>query len=187
MNPYQGLSLPELMELLHGISMPEPVSMFPQTIGWFILLIWVIAVALLIALHRYKQYKANAYRREALKRLMKIMSGRKTDITTENDTCYAIAVLLKQTALVAYPRTQVASMYGVRWSKFLKRSSNNDAQVCAVADRLVLAAYRKDTKSSDKNDNHTSVQSEMNILFGEAAAQWIKVHRPLNAQEQVFD
>ncbi len=177
MNPYQGLSLPELMELLHGISMPPSVSMFPQTVGWVILLFWVFVLALLAGWHYYGKYKSNAYRREAHRRLKQITNASYDDSSNGLDKGYAIAVLLKQTALAAYPRYQVASLYGARWADFLRYSSNNDPQVCAVADRLSIAAYRKETITVDGLGKNRSGHSDIDHDLVGAAAQWIKVHQ----------
>jgi hypothetical protein len=156
-------------------------------VGWHILLLWLVAIVLLGAWHRYQKYRANAYRREAQKRLLEITKAPKTDISNGIETGYAIAVLLKQTALAAYPRHQVASLYGARWADFLRSSSNNDSRVCAVADRLAFAAYRKDVKIGDRFDGHSSVRSETDLELAEAAAQWIKVHQTRNTQGFTFD
>ena len=34
MTPYEGLSLPELLALMHELVLPEPVAWTPQTVGW---------------------------------------------------------------------------------------------------------------------------------------------------------
>ena len=34
---FEGLNLPQLMDLMHGLVYPDPVSWMPQTIGWQLL------------------------------------------------------------------------------------------------------------------------------------------------------
>ena len=177
MNPYQGLSLPELMELLNGISMPAPVPMFPQTAGWIILFIWSLGIAILAGCHCYSKYQSNAYRRAAHKRLIQITVAPTVGVSNDLNRGYAIAVLLKQTALAAYPRSQVASLHGTRWADFLRHSSNNDPQVCAAADRLAIMAYRKDITTVEGLDNKSSGPSDIDHALIGAAAQWIKIHQ----------
>ena len=49
-----------------------------------------------------------------------------------------------RTALVAYPRTEVASLYGAEWADFLRRSCPRDRVVDESADALATVAYRRD-------------------------------------------
>ena len=64
-----GLNLIELLDLLQVPPEPEPVSLFPATVGW----IWSgLALAVLCgwAIYRWRaRYRANAYRRAALAEL----------------------------------------------------------------------------------------------------------------------
>ena len=44
---YQGLNLPDLLALMHDVVPPEPLSLLPQTRGWWVLLFWIVAVVVL--------------------------------------------------------------------------------------------------------------------------------------------
>ena len=159
MSQYDGLNLPELMELMHELVMPAEISRLPQTPGWWILLVWLFATMLLLVRYWLQKRRRNRYRREALASLNVI--ERQEDLSaTESAQC--IATLLKQTALAAYPRQQVASLTGDAWASFLIASSENDALIVQTADTLAAAAYRPDADGRE---------------ISAAARRWIRVHR----------
>lgn len=159
MNEYEGLNLPQLLDLLHDIVRPDPVAWTPQTIGWAIVAAWLLVVILLIGWNRIQKWRRNRYRSDALAMLKDI--GAQAD---ESSSAVAgqVALLIKRTALVAYSRAEVANLYGSEWAAFLRQSAGNDPVVEKVAGDLASAAYR------------------VNIDGGkliEAARRWIKVHR----------
>jgi hypothetical protein len=156
---YDGLNLPQLLDLMHGLAMPDPVSWMPQTPGWWVLLAWLLGVAVIGGWRIGSYRRRNRYRRVALRVLAAIES--QTD-HRHPGTAGQIAALLKRTALVAYPRGQVASLYGADWAEFLRQSANDDALVVAAADTLAMAAYRTDVDGT--------------ALCG-PARRWIQVHR----------
>ena len=159
MKSFDGLNLPQLLDLLHPLSLPDPVSWMPQTPGWWVLLAWALAIAVLGAWRIVLRRRRNRYRREALTLLAAIESraeGRPGKAAGE------VAALLKRTALVAYPRRQVANLYGADWARFLCQSANDDVQVVAAAETLAMAAYRTDVDDA--------------ALY-QPARRWIEVHR----------
>lgn len=102
------LNLVELFNKLEPVEAPTEISMMPQTVGW----IWLGAAVLGLVVYgiwRWNKWrKANAYRRTALAALDKVQ-----------DDPVAISAVLRRTALVAYPRERVASLYGNSWLTFL--------------------------------------------------------------------
>lgn len=159
MSQYDGLNLPELLALMHDIVVPDPVTWLPQTPGWLIVLGWLVAVVCLAAWQVVKRWRRNRYRRDALAELRAIASG--PDVDTAQ-AAQRIANVLKRTALVAYPRADVASLYGAEWARFLTESAGNDPQVADAAEELAAAAYRPgaDPKSLSR-----------------PAQRWIRLHR----------
>lgn len=108
---FQGLSLVELIDLLEEVPEPEPIPFTPQTPGWIVLGI-VVALLVYFGVRAYLRHrKANAYRRAALKEL----EGAKHDPAK-------IAEVIRRTALVAFPRAEVASLTGDAWLAFLDKS-----------------------------------------------------------------
>ncbi len=156
---YEGLNLPQLLDLMHGIVVPDPVPWTPQTSGWWVLLGWLVAVVALSAL-KYVQYRRrNRYRREALDVLDDIDKHAADDPV---GSAAAIAALVKRTALAVWPRERVASLHGDEWAAFLVESAGNDSRVAGAAPKIARAAY--DPRSSGSE-------------LVKPARRWIKVHR----------
>ena len=156
---YEGLSLPELLDLMHEIVIPEPVRWSPQTAGWWVVLFWLIVVILLIVISVRRRRRRNRYRRDALRALQAV--GSSGDLAPQ-ESARAVAEILKRAALAAYPREEVASLHGEAWARFLSESSGNDRQVQGAAEQLAAAAYRPDADGG-------------RIL--EPAKRWVRLHR----------
>jgi cbb3-type cytochrome oxidase subunit 3 len=156
---YDGLTLVQLLELMHELVMPEPLPWLPQTPGWWVLLGWLSAVLVLSVWFLLKRRRRNRYRREALVALKDI--NRQTELSPA-ESAQRIAALLKRTALAAYPRRDVAPLYGSAWAQFLTESANDDRQIADAAGLLADAAYRQDADGAALSD---------------AARRWIRLHR----------
>lgn len=159
MNDYEGLNLPQLLDLMRELVLPEPVSRTPEGPGWWIFLGWLVAVIVIIARGLVARHRRNRYRREAIARLAAISRS-----ANNNPSAAAadIAVLLKQAALVAYPRADVAALYGEDWARFLNESARHDPAVTEVSARLATAAYKPGADGRE-------------LVSG--ARRWIEVHR----------
>lgn len=156
MNRFEGLSLPELLDLLHGIVVPAPPSWLPRTTGWGVLAAWSATLVLIGVVRWLVHRRRNRYRRDALAELEAIVAS------DAAPSAAAIAALVKRTALAAYPRARVASLYGDDWAAFLRRSANDDPLVGAGVELMARAAYRVDVDGRELVD---------------AARQWIRLHR----------
>jgi hypothetical protein len=159
LSQYEGLSLPQLFELMHDNVMPEAVSMFPATSAWLVLAGWVVGVLLLTAIRAWQQWRKNRYRRDALALLDELADDESADPVI---SAQRIAAVLKRTALAAYPRDAVAPLCGEAWSAFLVDSSNHDALVARHAAALGNAAYAPGA------DGRSLLQP---------ARRWVEVHR----------
>ena len=152
---FEGLNLPQLLELMHAIVMPEPVSWMPQTEGWWILVGWLIVSLALVVLRYVQVRRKNRYRREALAELDRI------DMTAPS-AAVEVARIIKRTALAAYDRPEVASLYGAEWAEFLTETAANDALVERSALTIAEAPYKPNVNATD-------------IL--RPARRWVKIHR----------
>ena len=155
---YKGLNLPDLMELMHDIVRPDSVSMLPQTVGWWILLGWLVFCLALGVLMVWRRWMRNRYRREAMTMLNQIQAS--TDGLHYLQAVQA-ADLVKRTALAVFPRSAVASLTGDQWAAFLCQSSDNHQQVVSGSRDLVAAPYREGI----------NVESALS-----AARAWIEYH-----------
>jgi hypothetical protein len=153
---YEGLNLPQLLERMHDVIEPPPVAWLPQTDGWWVLLGWALLLTAAGGLKIVQHRRRNRYRRDALAELDGIVS------TAGPEGAAAIAGLVKRTALTAFPRTRVASLYGDSWAGFLSTTGRNDPVIDAAAPVIARAAYAPDVEMDD-------------IVPG--AARWIRRHR----------
>ena len=154
MNPQDPLAA------LHPLREPLPIGWWPPAPGWWLLAGLAIAALLLLAWYALRRYRASAYRRRALARL----AGLAAEYRQQADAQRLLAdtnALLKSTALVAYPRREVAACSGPEWLAFLNSSLGQEDQ---FPGEFVSGAYRKRCPDIDADQ----------IL--RAASSWIRRH-----------
>jgi hypothetical protein len=100
---------PSALANLRDIALPAPLAWWPPQPGWWLLTGGLLALAGFGVGVLQRRYRANAYRRAALRALLQ----------TEPQ---AFGALLKRTALAAAPRTDVASLTGDAWAGFLQQT-----------------------------------------------------------------
>lgn len=139
MNPdFEGKSLVELLDMLKPAPVPDPISMTPQTWGWVVVAIAFLTVVA-TGLYLYLRHRrANAYRRAAL-----------AEIEHAGGDAAKIAEVLRRTALAAYPRTQVAGLFGKEWLSFLQQTSGIVTFSEPSAQSLINAPYRETPQNPD--------------------------------------
>ena len=138
---WKGLNLVDLMDLLEPVPEPEPVSMMPQTAGWYWLGGVFAVLVVLGARHLWRHWQKNAYRRQALAEL---------DQSTGDPT--SLATLVRRTALAAFPRQDVASLHGKDWLDFLDKSYGGTAFTTGPGRDLATAPYRQEQTSGQLKD-----------------------------------
>jgi hypothetical protein len=98
------------------VEVPEPVSLLPQTPGWWLLLALALLALLRFAWRRLRRWQRNRYRREALQ----MLAGLRARFDAGDDSALLeLAPLLRATALQASTRTVVASARGGDWAREL--------------------------------------------------------------------
>lgn len=109
---------PAPQESLHDIVLPQPVPWTPQTVGWAALL-GILLVALgWASISLLRRRRANRYRRLALVRLERLEQALH-EPSARASALSEFPILVKQTALARWPRSQVASLSGAPWLRFL--------------------------------------------------------------------
>lgn len=94
------------------VTPPEPVSLLPQTPGWFVLAAVLALLITRLGWRKLRRWQHNRYRRDALTRLEQLRARVDGgDMTALQE----LAFLLRATALHAAPREQVASCSGSQW------------------------------------------------------------------------
>jgi hypothetical protein len=125
----------------------------PQTAGWYVVFALLLLLILWSIWRVLLHWRGNRYRREALREL-------------PNTSASAIPVLLKRTALAAWPREQVASLSGERWLRFLQTTGGASSFVDGFGQTLVDLECRAVSLSPDDER-----------ALRQAAGEWIRRHR----------
>ena len=147
-----GLSYLEIHAMFLPPDEPARIPMRPETEAW----IWVGLVLLGViayAIFRWIKYrKANAYRRAAV-----------TALNGAGDDAGAIAAIIRRTALVAYPRSVVASLHGEDWLRFLDQTRGKTGFETDMGRTMLQSPYR-------------SVPAPVDGL-SDLAIDWVRHHR----------
>jgi hypothetical protein len=150
---------------LHDISMPPPVSWLPQTWGWALLAALLLSALLFLGIAALRRYRNNAYRREALRELVRL-ENEIGDAESRGSAFPELAELLKRTALAAWPRAKIAALTGEGWLRFLVNSGGAAEGLSYLFNDL---EYRNDTTFSSVSEG--SARKSIG-----AARQWIEKH-----------
>ena len=143
---------PASLSKLHDIVVPDAVPWWPPAPGWFVIFAILIGLALRIAMKRYQRWRADAYRRAALREL------------ATAGTPAAVMQILRRAALAFTPRETVSRLHGTAWTDWLaghlQTSMPNEAR-----DAMNDSIYRPQRPDSDFN------------ALRNFAADWIRNHR----------
>jgi Domain of unknown function (DUF4381) len=137
---------------LHDFYSPPPPPWTPQTIGWYVLFGIAGLLILWTAIYLIRRWFADRYRREALRELALLPPEQ-------------FSALLKRTALVAWPREEVASLSGEAWLQFLDESIRGDLFHRAPANRVEEIAL-----------SPAALSNEETRALRETVAEWIRRH-----------
>lgn len=127
---------PGSLDRLHDVIAPPPVPWWPPAPGWYFLLTFVAALVVVLLIKALIRWQHNRYRREALAE-WRAIEPKLAATDTRAAGLVDLAVLLKRTALSAFPRQDVANLTGDAWQSFLART----ASVTPAVDALERAAY----------------------------------------------
>jgi Domain of unknown function (DUF4381) len=159
----------EAIRSLADIVSPPPVSWMPQTWGWAALALLVVLLAIWGAWRWHQHRQANRYRRDALAELADL-EQRLDAPQSRAEALAAIPVLLKRTALAAWPREVVSPLSGSAWVAFLRANAGGATFPDKAAALLDDAEYRgAQALEAFGKDEARAV--------GAAARQWIEGHR----------
>jgi len=162
---------PTSLANLHDIVLPAPLPLWPPAPGWLWLL-GMLAVVLVMALLRALiRRQRNHYRREALAELQRLetVGLQATEYGPQQQALARVSVLLKRTALTAYPRAEVAELTGSKWFAFLDEHGGTRFSG-GLGEALEQAAYHSARPAWES--------AQLTRLFSETR-QWIRQHRPV--------
>ena len=123
-------NLVDLMAELIPPPEPAPISLMPQTLGWPILIALLAVLTFLVLRRVMRARQAEAYRKTALAAL-----------GTSGSDPEKVALILRQTALTAFPRKDVASLHGQDWLAFLDATSEQPSFQGPDGNALITLPY----------------------------------------------
>lgn len=155
----------QLLNQMHNIKEPDPVSWWPLAPGWWLLIGLTAALLCWLAYKLVRRAKQNRYRKEALALLAKVAAQPEQHSVTD------INEIIKRTALHAYPRErpEIARNYGERWVQWLNSKCSAPVITGTAADALAHDTYKADASAPLK----TSL---------EAARRWVQRHSTANTR-----
>lgn len=143
---------------------PSDISWWPETVGWKILFIGLIAFIAYKAYQSWQTYKRNAYRREALAWLKQLPTY---DAILPASIYRQLPALLRKTALSAFDRTEISLLSKQPWERWLDQQCDKTHFVDNCPTLLHCLAYDPQSCIS---------QAQMKTLLTEITL-WIKYHR----------
>lgn len=159
-----------VLNQLQDIQLPEPISWWPLAFSWWILILSITSILIGLVWYFVEQRKRNAYRREAQQTLTLIMQPKASNVSI-NEQILAINGLLKQVALTAYGRVNVAKLSDQAWLDFLKKNASYIEQPVALKELFTLA-YKAPTTDETQLKNNQALLTAWQIY----AEKWIKGH-----------
>jgi uncharacterized protein DUF4381 len=156
------------LEQLHEILLPDPVSWMPQTTGWYAVLALVLCIVARWIYGRVRRYRANRYRRLALAELA-IIERELRQPERRAQALAHIPVVLKRTALAAFPRRDVAGLSGEQWLAFLDQTMGGKHFTAGGGRLLADVAYAPASRIAALPD------ASVGALL-QCARNWITTH-----------
>ena len=141
---------------------PDPVAFSFETPGWYILAGILLMSLILFFVRWLRNYRKNAYRREAVKQLSAIQNS--TEGSAIGSSLQQLLTLLKIVAIQTYGRPAVAPLYGKNWLSFLQ-GKGKDTPFIEYESAIINALHAG--KAVDRQ--------EMEALFS-LSKRWILTH-----------
>lgn len=155
---------------LADIVAPLPPSWLPQTAGWLVLGVCLLALLAWLGWRAWRSWRANRYRRAALAELARLQPGLAAEGTVRAQALLSVAELLKRTVLAVWPRDAVAGLSGPGWRDFLQAHAGKAPDAVAPLAALIDAEYRGGTTLAQW-------PAPQATEAGTACRRWIAGHR----------
>jgi len=159
---------PGSLKNLYDIISPEPISWLPPAPGWYVSGVIALYLIVSLCLRRFKIWRENKYRREALAELNRLADQAKNRQQRET-ALRALPVLLKRTALAAFRRNAVASLYGRDWLEFLDKTGSVNTFSQGIGRLLPDLSYR--SSAAIENVSSDEIAELVSLMWA-----WIKRH-----------
>jgi hypothetical protein len=161
------MSVPSIDQLQELAPPPPLVSYWPQTWAWVLLALVVLLLVAAAALWRYRRWRRDRYRREALA-LLDELGAAMTEPSRRLAALRQLPMLVKRVALSMPGGGVSAPLGGADWQAFLQQRSARALPV-DLERQLALLAYAPDTRIQALDE-----QDAQALLT--ACRQWVEVH-----------
>jgi len=168
MNAWGTQSQPDALQALHDVVVPGPISWMPQTAGWYVVMVLLLAGLTLLTVRILRRRQANRYRGAALKELAGIRR-RAGQPSSRTSALLELPALVKRTALSFRGRNEVAGLTGDDWLEFLDGTYGGHAFSRGPGRLLADLPYR------DQTYIETLGEAEVEALF-DLVDRWISRH-----------
>jgi hypothetical protein len=110
-----------VVQQLHDIHVPPPVSIWPLAIGWWVLILGMFFLMglLFVSKNYWLKFRIKKTLLQACQNIQQQYDRDKNGAHALN----ALSILLKKSALQYYPRDQVEGLHGEAWLNFLSQTS----------------------------------------------------------------
>ncbi|QDT56552.1 hypothetical protein Pan44_46080 [Caulifigura coniformis] len=153
---------PTSLDSLVDIVVPPPAGWWPLAPGWLLVLLAIGLAGLVRLAILLRDWRRNAYRRDALRELDRIAGS------DGRTTWTKVPELLKRTALAAWPRADVAGLSGTAWVEFLNHTGRTPGFGGNIGERLLALSYEP---GAVERFSTTDFQQVV-----EASRDWIRHH-----------
>ncbi len=164
---------PASLQNLNDIVLPATVGWWPLAPGWYFLFGLLLTALAWFGYRTLHRWMNNRYRRAALLELQlleeRIRATEERDAEARDANLRQIPILLKRTALSAYPRSQVASLSGKDWFHFL----NSTVKIPAFTDSAASTL----NKISYSSGELSFIDLPATTALLNASRQWLKHHQ----------
>ncbi len=163
------------LQNLNDIVLPATAGWWPLATGWYFLLGLLLLVLVWFSYQFLQRRINNRYRRAALRELQ-LLSENLQNAANKDVKLRQIPILLKRTALAAYPRNQVAPLSGKNWYNFLNSKLKTPLFTEATGNTLDTISYSTgDIGAIDSQD-----LTEQLLI---ASKHWLKHHQASTGRE----
>lgn len=155
---------PASLDNLRDIVVPADIPWLPPAIGWRLVGAALLATLVAGLWRAWLRWRANAYRREALRELAVVEDAARAGASPA-ETAAALSALMKRAALAAFPRERVADLTGSDWLAFLDGTGGATKFSAGPGKDLPILALGGQAASAN-----------LDGLFA-AARRWLRKHR----------
>lgn len=110
----------ELMEQLHDIEGLDPISPWPLGMGWWLVIVFAIIIAIASAIYAYRRLAfKRSWKHDTLQQLANLESNLSEQ--TARQTVIALSEYIRRIAVLRFSRKECAGLVGQDWLQWLTK------------------------------------------------------------------